>query len=90
MAISLQAQQPLGYAEIIDGLRNAEQRCYHDHPTRATLEECPRALVPERLPANREQSLCHSRDSMGTMRNLVCEKKTQTRIYRVEARPPKS
>lgn len=54
MMVSLQAQQPLGHPEIIDGLRDAEQRRYHDHSARATLEERPRAFVLERLPARRE------------------------------------
>jgi len=93
MAISLEAQQPLGHAEIIDGLCNAEQRRYHDHSARATLKERPRALVPERLSANREQSLHHRRDSaIRIMKNLVCsrEKQTQTRIHRVEVRSPES
>lgn len=54
MAISLEPQQPLGHAEVIDGLRDAEQRRYHDHSARATLEERSRPFVHKCLTANRK------------------------------------
>lgn len=45
MAISLQSQQPLGYTEIIDGLRNSKQRRYDDHSASTALKERCQSLV---------------------------------------------
>lgn len=44
------AQQALGDTEVVDSLSDAEQRCDHDHPAHASLEERRRALMHQRRP----------------------------------------
>lgn len=54
MAISLQSQQPLSYAEVIDGLRNSEQRRYDYHSASAAFEERRGSLIFKCLPTSRK------------------------------------
>lgn len=54
MAISLQSQQPLSYAEIIDSLCNSEQRRYDYHSASAAFEERRRSLVSKCFPTSRK------------------------------------
>jgi hypothetical protein len=46
------AHQPFGHAQVVNGLGDAEQGCDHDHSARCALEECSRALVLQDFPAN--------------------------------------
>lgn len=45
----LETQQPFRDAEVVNGLCNPEQGCYHDHSACAAFEERRRTLVLHRF-----------------------------------------
>lgn len=61
MAISFQSHQPFGYAEVIDGLRDTEQRRYNDHSASTAFEERRRTLVLKRFAVQAESIIIFTR-----------------------------
>ena len=49
LALLVPAEQELSNAEEVDHLRDPEQRRYHDHPAKSSLQKCTWSLVHQDL-----------------------------------------